>query len=205
MLNIKSAEFIKSGTDETHYPDPIGLEYLFLGRSNVGKSSLINAILNRKSLARTSREPGKTVTLNFFLVNENFYLVDAPGYGYARRSHTQIETFQKMITRYLQKRNELRRIFLLIDMKVGATKDDIEMYQYLSRFNLEMVIILTKMDKCNQSERIKNVAKIKQDLENMDITMIQTSSDAKRGIDKILDIFEEDIHEQSSHNGGFDE
>jgi GTP-binding protein EngB required for normal cell division len=79
------------------------------------------------------------------------------------------------------------------------------MYQYLSRFNLEMVIILTKMDKCNQSERIKNVAKIKQDLENFDIKMIQTSSDAKRGIDKILEIFEEDLHEQSSNHGGFDE
>ena len=100
MLTIKSAEFIKSGTDETHYPDPLKTEYLLLGRSNVGKSSLINALLNRKNLARTSREPGKTVTLNFFLVNEAFYIVDAPGYGYARRSRTIIESFQKMITRF---------------------------------------------------------------------------------------------------------
>ena len=99
--------------------NPIGSEYLFLGRSNVGKSSLINALLNRKSLARTSREPGKTTTLNFFLVNESFHLVDAPGYGYARRSRTLIDSFQKMISRYLQQRDSLRRIFLLIDMKVG--------------------------------------------------------------------------------------
>ncbi|MDY0210010.1 MAG: ribosome biogenesis GTP-binding protein YihA/YsxC [Acholeplasma sp.] len=195
MLTVKSAEFIKSGTDETHYPDPLQCEYLFLGRSNVGKSSLINALLNRKSLARTSREPGKTVTLNFFLVNEQFYLVDAPGYGYARRSKSLIESFQKMITRYIQQRSALKRIFLLVDMKVGATKDDIEMFKYLTRFEYEVVVILTKMDKCNQSERAKNINNIKRDLENAEILMIQTSSESKRGIDKILELFEEDLNE----------
>ncbi|MBM7453296.1 GTP-binding protein [Acholeplasma morum] len=195
MLTIKSAEFIKSGTDETHYPDPLKTEYLLLGRSNVGKSSLINALLNRKNLARTSREPGKTVTLNFFLVNEAFYIVDAPGYGYARRSRTIIESFQKMITRYIQKRSSLKRIFLLVDMKVGATVDDVEMFKYLQRFGFEVVVILTKIDKCNQSEKAKNLLKIKQDLENAEILMIQTSSETKRGIDKILELFEEDLNE----------
>jgi GTP-binding protein len=195
MLVIHQADFIKSGTDETHYPDSIGPEYLFLGRSNVGKSSLINAILNRKNIARTSREPGKTITLNFFLVNEALYLVDAPGYGYARRSQTQISTFLKMITNYIKKRESLKRIFLLIDMKVGATKDDIEMYKYLSKFPITVTVILTKLDKCNQSERYKNVTKVKEDLENMTLSLIQSSSESKRGINDILTIFEEDLNE----------
>lgn len=195
MYIIRSAEFVKSGTDETHYPEALKAEYLFLGRSNVGKSSLINAIVNRKNLARTSSEPGKTITMNFFNINDEIYLVDAPGYGYARRSQTLIAQFQQMLLDYIRNRASLKRIFMLIDMKVCATKDDIEVYESLKRAGHEVTILLTKQDKLNQSERSKNLNLIKQQLNDAEVLMIPTSSESKRGIEKIHAIFEEDLHE----------
>jgi GTP-binding protein len=195
MYIIRSAEFVKSGTNDTHYPEALKSEYLFLGRSNVGKSSLINAIVNRKNLARTSSEPGKTITMNFFNINDEIYLVDAPGYGYARRSRTQIALFQEMLLDYIKTRASLKRIFMLIDMKVCATKDDIEVFQSMKRAGYEVTILLTKQDKLNQSERFKNVNIIKKQLSDAEIQMIPTSSETKRGIEKIHAIFEEDLNE----------
>lgn len=194
MYIIRSAEFVKSGTDASHFPEPLKTEYLFLGRSNVGKSSLINAIVNRKSLARISAAPGKTITMNFFNINDEIYLVDAPGYGYARRSQTLIAQFQQMLFDYIENRTSLKRIFMLIDMKVCATVDDIEVYQSLKRAGYEITILLTKQDKLNQSERAKNMQAIKQQLNDAEVQMIPTSSETKRGIDKIHMIFEEDLH-----------
>lgn len=195
MYTIKTATFVKSGTDQSHFPEPLKSEYLFLGRSNVGKSSLINAIVNRKSLARTSSEPGKTITMNFFNINDEIYLVDAPGYGYARRSQTQIAQFQSMLLDYIETRASLKRIFMLIDMKVGATKDDIEVYQSIRNAGYQITILLTKQDKLNQSERAKNIQLIKTQLNDTVVEMIPTSSESKRGIDKIHTLFEEDLNE----------
>lgn len=195
MYTIKTATFVKSGTDQSHFPEPLKSEYLFLGRSNVGKSSLINAIVNRKSLARTSSEPGKTITMNFFNINDEIYLVDAPGYGYARRSQTQIAQFQSMLLDYIETRASLKRIFMLIDMKVGATKDDIEVYQSIRNAGYQITILLTKQDKLNQSERAKNIQLIKTQLNDTIVEMIPTSSESKRGIDKIHTLFEEDLNE----------
>lgn len=195
MYTIKTATFVKSGTDQSHFPEPLKSEYLFLGRSNVGKSSLINAIVNRKSLARTSSEPGKTITMNFFNINDEIYLVDAPGYGYARRSQTQIAQFQNMLLDYIETRASLKRIFMLIDMKVGATKDDIEVYQSIRNAGYQITILLTKQDKLNQSERAKNIQLIKTQLNDTVVEMIPTSSESKRGIDKIHTLFEEDLNE----------
>ncbi|MDY3196174.1 MAG: ribosome biogenesis GTP-binding protein YihA/YsxC [Paracholeplasma sp.] len=195
MFIIHSSEFIKSGTNMSHFPEDLKREYLMLGRSNVGKSSLINGLLNRKNLARTSGEPGKTVTLNFFLINDDFYLVDAPGYGYARRSKSQIEEFGVMIEEYLSKRENLSAVFLLIDFKVGPTKDDIIMYQYLRHFKKDIYVVATKIDKANQSERAKGEKIIRTLFDDPTLKLILTSSQKKFGFNKIYQIFEEDTHE----------
>lgn len=195
MFTVHSSEFIKSGTNMSHFPEDLKREYLMLGRSNVGKSSLINALLNRKNLARTSSEPGKTVTLNFFLINDDFYLVDAPGYGYARRSKTQIEAFGVMIEEYLEKRANLQAVFLLIDFKVGPTSDDLTMYQYLKHFRKDIYVIATKIDKANQSERSKAEKQIKALFNDPGLKLILTSSQKKFGFNRIYDIFEEDTNE----------
>lgn len=195
MFKITSSEFIKSGTSIEHFPEDQKKEYLMLGRSNVGKSSLINGILNRKNLARTSSEPGKTVTLNFFYINELFYLVDAPGYGYARRSKSQIDTFSTMIEGYLTNRTNLLAVFLLIDFKVGPTFDDLHMYNYLKHFNHQVYVIATKIDRANQSERAKSNKNIKLKFDDPSLKLILTSSEKRTGFDQIYQIFENDLNE----------
>ena len=155
-MKITSAEFITSGTKIAHFPTDGLPEVLFCGRSNVGKSSFINALVNRKSLARTSSNPGKTQTVNFFLVNKNFYLVDVPGYGYAKVSKSMKESFGKMIEEYLMKRETLKRAFLLVDYRHEPTSDDCLMYEFLKAYNIKVCVIATKMDKLKNSELVKN-------------------------------------------------
>lgn len=188
---IKEAQFVVSGTSDIHFPTDGKNEYLFLGRSNVGKSSLINFITNRKNLARTSQTPGKTITLNYYLVNDSFYIVDAPGYGYAKRSFNLIESFGKMIESYIQTRQTLVKVCILIDAKVGPTKDDLLMIDYVAHFNKPMVIIVTKMDKLNQSERSQTNKRLKADLSNY--TVIKVSAQKQMGLDNLLTIFEEEL------------
>lgn len=188
--DIMKAEFIISGTQINHFPTDAKNEYLFLGRSNVGKSSLINMIVNQKNLARTSSTPGKTITLNFFLVNDLFYIVDAPGYGYARRSKSQIEEFGKMIEEYLLKRTTLKKVFLLIDYKVGPTKDDLIMFNYLKHFKVETILIMTKIDKLNQKERSASKKRMAEHFKNQ--KMVLTSTTQKMGKEDLLKILMED-------------
>ena len=129
---FEKCEFITSATNRGQSPNKQDLsEFVFVGRSNVGKSSIINAITNRKLLARTSSKPGKTITLNYFLIDNSFYLVDVPGYGYASRSLDQRAGFGASIEDYLTDNNNLKVVFLLVDTKVGPTKDDILMYKFL--------------------------------------------------------------------------
>ncbi len=150
---INDIKYVTSGMKKEHFPTDGKNEYLFLGRSNVGKSSLINFLSGRKNIARVSKVPGKTTMLNFFLVNEEVYFVDSPGYGYAKRSKKQIDDFGKMIENYLVNRVNLKKVYLLVDYKVGPTKDDLIMYDFLKHFDINLIIVATKIDKLNQKER----------------------------------------------------
>lgn len=196
-MKIVSAEFITSGTKVAHFPTDGLPEVLFCGRSNVGKSSFINALVNRKALARTSSNPGKTQTVNFFLVNKEFYLVDVPGYGYARVSKSLKETFGKMIEEYLTKRATLKRAFLLVDYRHEPTQDDCLMYEFLKAYNIKVCVIATKMDKLKNSELVKNKKAIfnKLNIRDEDI-FIATSSETKKGILETLTLIEESIKEE---------
>lgn len=195
-MKITSADFIVSGTKIAHFPTDNLPEVLFCGRSNVGKSSFINALVNRKALARTSSNPGKTQTVNFYLVNKTFYLVDVPGYGYARVSKGLKEQFGQMIEEYLTKRETLKRAFLLVDYRHEPTADDVLMYQFLKHYNIKVCVIATKMDKLKNSELVKNkkaiLAKLNLDSEDM---FIATSSETKKGILETLEVIEKAISE----------
>jgi GTP-binding protein len=193
-MKITSAEFILSGTKTSHFPADNLPEVLFCGRSNVGKSSFINALVNRKALARTSSNPGKTQTVNFFKINNEFYLVDVPGYGYARVSKGMKESFGKMIEEYLMKREVLKKAFLLVDYRHEPTQDDVLMYQFLKYYNIPVCVIATKMDKLKNSELVKNKKAIiaKLQLKETD-EFVATSSETKKGIEETLTIIENSI------------
>lgn len=186
-----SCEYIISAVSKKQYPNTKGLnEYVFLGRSNVGKSSFINALTNRKMLARTSSKPGKTQTINFFLIDEKFYFVDVPGYGYASQSMSSRENYGTYIEEYLKDNPNLKIAFLLIDTKVGPTKDDILMYQYLQFLNINIMIIATKSDKVRTTFLPKNKKMIKETLNIKDDQIIFTSAETKVGIDKVREIIQ---------------
>ena len=166
-------------------------EIAFAGRSNVGKSSLINAIINRKSLARTSSQPGKTQTINFYEVNKEFFLVDLPGYGYAKASEAVKAQWGKMIERYLVKSEQLRVIFLLVDIRHEPTANDVGMYEFIKSTGFKPVIIATKLDKIKRSQLAANVKVIrnKLKLEN-DVPVIPFSATTKQGREEIYEVIE---------------
>ena len=186
---IKSAKYVIGGTNNNHFPKDNLNELLFVGRSNVGKSSFINALVNQK-IARTSSNPGKTQVINFFLINEAFYLVDVPGYGYARVSKTQKEEFGRMIENYITNRSNLKAVFLLVDFKVGPTSDDLLMYDFLKFYNKKIYIIATKSDKVNMSNKIKTKKNILEKLNIDESALIITSSEKRIGLDKVLEIID---------------
>ena len=171
----------------SQYPDDELPEFLLVGRSNVGKSSFINTILNKKGLARTSATPGKTQTLNFYMVNNAFYLVDVPGYGYAAVNHEQQKKMGLMIEEYLEKREELKRVFMLIDFRIKPTDDDILMYQFLKYYDIPVSIIACKADKVGASKREKNLRIIR---ETLDVSegddIIEFSNVSKKGREEVL-------------------
>lgn len=157
---IKSADLDILATRRSQYPEGGLPEFLLVGRSNVGKSSFINTLLGRKNLAYISARPGKTQTLNFYLVNKNFYLIDVPGYGYASVSKSVQEKFGLMIEEYLQKRTQLKRVFMLVDFRIKPTEDDVLMYNFLKYYNLPVTIIATKADKVGGSKKEKCLKQI---------------------------------------------
>ncbi len=167
-MKINSVELAISAVRQSQYPEDKKPEFLLCGRSNVGKSSFINSIIERKDLARVSSNPGKTQTLNFYNVNDSFYIVDVPGYGYATVSEEVRQKFGKMIEEYLENRENLERVFLLIDFKVKPTQDDLLMYNFLKYHNLPVTIIATKVDKVGKNDREKQIEAIKQELEIKD-------------------------------------
>ena len=163
-MEIKEAVFVKSSQNNAQCPEDGMPEYAFIGRSNVGKSSLINMLMNRKNLAKTSGTPGKTQLINHFLVDNSWYVVDLPGYGYAKVSKGDRKGFQKLITDYLAKRNTLVTVFLLIDSRHEPQKIDLEFMRWLGETQVPFCLVFTKIDKCSSTELSKNMARYKKRL-----------------------------------------
>ena len=177
----------------SQYPEDKKAEFLLVGRSNVGKSSFINTLIERKNFARTSSKPGKTQTLNFYKVNDAFYLVDVPGYGYASVSKDTQKKFGLMIEEYLKERPNLKHVFMLIDYRHKPTEDDLLMYEFLKYYNLDITIVATKYDKVSKNSRIKQDKIIKDTLKFEDDEFITFSTVTKKGRSEILSIIEEKI------------
>ena len=188
---IKSAELDIIATRRSQYPEDGKAEFLLVGKSNVGKSSFINSVLNRKNLAHISATPGKTQTLNFYKVNNQFYLIDVPGYGYASVDKKTQAKFGMMIEEYLEKRTQLKRVFMLIDFRHKPSEDDLLMYNFLKYYNLPVTVIATKSDKISGGAKQKN---LKQILDTMDLVigddLIVFSSVTKLGVEDVLNKIE---------------
>ncbi|PWM30588.1 MAG: YihA family ribosome biogenesis GTP-binding protein [Clostridiales bacterium] len=172
-------------------PDNQLPEIAFAGKSNVGKSSLINAVMNRKSLARTSSQPGKTQTINFYNVNDSFYLVDLPGYGYARANEQVKAQWGKMIERYLHGSRQLKAVFLLVDIRHDPSANDREMYRWMLHYGYHPIIIATKLDKINRSQIAKQVKAIRDGLQaEKGTVVIPFSALSKQGREEIYDLLD---------------
>ena len=190
-MKINSVELIISAVRESQYPTDNKKEFLLIGRSNVGKSSFINTIIGRKSFARTSATPGKTQTLNFYKVNNEFYLVDAPGYGFAKVRNSLKKKFGLIIENYLKARENLQMVFLLIDFRHKPTEDDILMYEYLKYYNIPVTIVCTKVDKVTKNNQEKNKKIILKELKlDNDKDIVLFSSLTKTGKNEIYDELE---------------
>lgn len=191
---VKSAEFVCSNTQVDKLPDPNLPEYAFIGRSNVGKSSLINALTNRKGLAKTSQRPGKTQLINHFVINDTWYLVDLPGYGYAQTSKKNRADWEKFIRKYLLSRENLQCIFVLIDSRLEPQKIDLEFCCWLGERGLPFMLIFTKADKQSGVKSDQNMAKFKRALlkwfEEVPPRFI-TSSETRLGVEDVLDKIDE--------------
>jgi GTP-binding protein len=203
-MKITSAEFIISNSDVSKCPkDPLP-EYAFIGRSNVGKSSLINMLTNHKNLAKTSGKPGKTQLINHFKINLNWFLVDLPGYGYARVSKKTKEVFQEFITDYFEKREQLVCAFVLIDIRLEAQKIDLEFITYLGEIEVPFCLIFTKADKISKTKIDSHIAAYRKALlannwEEMPQHFVTSALEAT-GRDKVLG-FIDDVNEQMFKSG----
>ena len=162
---IKKAELEAVAVKPSQYPEDNMIEIAFAGRSNVGKSSLLNLLTNRKSLARVSGSPGKTRTINFYRINDEFRIVDLPGYGYAKASKSLTEGWGEMMEKYLETRQGLRVVAQLVDVRHAPSKQDVQMYEYLRYYGLDGLVVLTKADKVSRNELNKNTAMIRKALD----------------------------------------
>jgi len=193
---IKSADLEVLATRRSQYPEGGLPEFLLVGRSNVGKSSFINTLLERKNLAYISSRPGKTQTLNFYIINRNFFLIDVPGYGYANVSKSVQEKFGLMIEEYLQKRKQLKRVFMLVDFRIRPTEDDLLMYNFLKYYNLPVTIVATKADKVGGSKKERC---LKQIMDTIDLVVgddiVVFSSVTKQGREEVLKRIEDLVDE----------
>lgn len=188
MMEIKQAEFIISAAQKIQFPANNMAEIAFVGRSNVGKSSLINSLTNRRKLVKVSSTPGKTRLVNFFMINNEFYFVDLPGYGYAKVSKSQLKTWAVTVENYLVGRRQLVKVVLLVDSRHKPTDDDITMYDWIKHYNYKCMVVATKSDKITKNEKVKN-EKIIRDTLNMDDDekMYFFSSLTKAGKQEVLD------------------
>lgn len=207
-MKITDVDLMISAVRRSQYPTDNSPEFMLVGRSNVGKSSFINTLVNRKNMARISSRPGKTQTLNFYLVNDDFYLVDVPGYGYASVDKKTQEKFGKMIEEYLEKRDQLKRVFMLIDFRIKPTEDDQLMYNFLKYYNIPVTIIATKVDKVGGSKKASNKKSI---LNTLDLVMgddlILFSSATKLGREEVLNKIDEILNKkiETSSNSNYDD
>ena len=188
-MKINSVNLEISAVRRSQYPEDNRAEFLLVGRSNVGKSSFINCLIERKNFARTSSKPGKTQTLNFYQVNKSFYLVDVPGYGYASVAKDTQKKFGLMIEEYLKTRENLKHVFLLVDYRHKPTEDDVLMYEFLKYYNLNITIVATKYDKITKNGRLKQDKLIRDTLKLEDNQIfIPFSTITKKGREDILNI-----------------
>ena len=198
-MKISNVELSISAVRQSQYPVSSLPEFLIVGRSNVGKSSFVNTLINRKNYARTSSKPGKTQTLNFYKINDDFYFVDVPGYGYAITDKKTQMKFGKMIEDYVANREQLKEVFMLIDFRHKPSSDDILMYKYLKYYNLKVTVVATKIDKISfgQREKYKNIILNTLELKEGDKLVLFSSvtKDGKKEIyseiEKYLDFIDE--------------
>ena len=180
-MKILDVKLTISAVRKSQFPEGDRNEFLLVGRSNVGKSSFINTLINRKNFARTSSIPGKTQTLNFYLINDYFYLVDAPGYGYAKVNKQLKNKFGLIMEDYLEGRENLKMVFMLIDFRHKPTEDDVMMYKYLKHYDIPVTVICTKLDKVSKNSHAKNINLISKTLEIDKEELILFSSVTKTG------------------------
>ena len=189
---IRSSEFICAAVKPSQYPPAGPCEIAFAGRSNVGKSSLINLLLNRRKLAKVSSTPGKTRTINFYNINDEFRLVDLPGYGYARVSKSESADWGKMMEDYLSGREGLKKVIQLVDSRHAPTAQDRQMYEYLRYYGLDGIVVATKSDKLSSNELNKNLAVIKRELDlGIGDTLIAVSALKRSGTESLLKAMED--------------
>ncbi len=195
-VNLDIVIGVSSEVPATQFP-----EVAFAGKSNVGKSSLINALMNRKSYARTSSQPGKTQTINYYNINDSMFLVDLPGYGYASVSQSVKEKWGKMVERYLKRSRQLRQVFLLIDIRHDPSANDKMMYDWIISNGFQPVIVATKLDKIKRSQQDKQIKAVRNGLGlGKDDILIPVSSETKQGVDKLwetIESFISDEHEET--------
>ena len=185
---IKEAELETVAVKASQYPEDTMPEIAFAGRSNVGKSSLLNLLTNRKSLARVSGSPGKTRTINFYKVNKAFRIVDLPGYGYAKVSKGMTKDWGPMMEEYFQKRQGLKKVIQLVDIRHAPSAQDVQMYEYLRHYGFDGLVVATKADKVSRNEMQKNLAVIKKTLQlGPEDIIIPVSALKRSGHDKLLD------------------
>lgn len=192
-MKITSIELVISAVRKSQYPEDNKPEFLLVGRSNVGKSSFINTLINRKNFARTSSRPGKTQTLNFFKVNDSFYFVDVPGYGFAKVSKKLKNKFGMIIEDYLEVRENLKRVFMLVDFRHKPTEDDVLMYNFLAYYKIPVTIVATKADKVKKSAFEKNKYIIIKTLGIKNEDLILFSTITKIGKQDVFDIIEKEV------------
>lgn len=197
-MKIRNAEITMSAVNKSQYPTDGIPEIALVGRSNVGKSSTVNTLLNRRNFARTSQTPGKTRTINFYLINKEFFFVDLPGYGYAKIAKSEKEKWGIIMERYLQERDELCAIFLLVDIRHEPTNDDVMMYEWIKHFGYNCVVIATKADKISRGQYQKHMNIIRKKLQmDPNEKILPISSLKKTGVEEIWN----EIINQYNQNG----
>ena len=196
-MEIKTASFVTS-LAQYHENDPINLPQLaVVGKSNVGKSSLINALCNRRKLCKTSATPGKTRLINVFLINEEFHLIDLPGYGFAKVDKKEKERWGAMMDHYFQDSTKLMHVLLLVDIRHDPTQDDVAMAQYFRQMDIPFTVVATKADKISRGARMKQLAPICRQMLVQPWEVIVSSSEDKTGCDKLLELIEELLQEEA--------